>query len=376
MKIAFFHPYFAMGGVEKTNIRIAEYLIKKGHSVDFISLSFTEHFKEEIDELGICCITLKAKRAVMAIAELRRYMEQYSVVISCQNYANLIAILAKRGCPASTKLIVSERLHPDEFLYNGKQKKGKIILSLMRLLYRKADVVLANSKETAEAVSKITGCKVRCIYNPTLTGDYEGKANEPVEHPWFREDVPIIISVGRLAKEKGFDTLIKAFAKVNTKLDCRLVLVGDGEEKENLINLAKKLQVHEKIWMAGYDKNPYKYVKKASVFVLSSRFEGLPNTLIEALAVGAPCVATDCRSGPKEILLDGEGGILVKTDDNLEMADAILRVLQNPEQAKCMLEKAMSKLYRFTPDEVGKQYERILLDSVYGKCGDHQGNDK
>jgi glycosyltransferase involved in cell wall biosynthesis len=240
--------------------------------------------------------------------------------------------------------------------------------------------VLANSKETADEVTRLTGTKVTCIYNPTLTGNYKALAEEPVaqnpaiqnpetQHPatqklaaqdWFASNLPVIISTGRLAPEKGYDTLLKAFALVQQQIDCRLVIIGEGDQRIELENLAQTLAIADKVWMPGYDANPYKYVSKADVFVLSSRFEGLPNTLIEALAVGTPCVSTRCKSGPSEILLNGEGGFLVDVDDAEKMADAIVTVLQNPEKANAMLQKAQEKLDRFTPEVVGRKYLEVI----------------
>lgn len=376
-KIAFFHPYFSFGGVEKTNIRLSKYFREHGYEVDFLSLSFTDHFKKEMDDIGIRRITLRADRTIGAVPELKRYMvsqqqeTEQLYMISCQNFANIITALSIPKDRRKIKVILSERLHPAEFCYNGKEKKGRVILFFMKLLYKKADAVVANSKETAKEIARITGVETRAIYNPTLTENYEELAQEPVEQEWFQGELPIIISTGRLAYEKGYDTLIRAFDKVLQEMDCRLVIIGEGEKREELEELAKQLQINHKIWMPGYDANPYKYVSKADVFVLSSRFEGLPNTLIEALAVGTPCVSTRCRSGPKEILLGGEGGLLVDVENEEQMAKAIFETLSNREAAGRKLKKAQQMLYRFTPNEVGKQYEDLLLDTLHGKCRNH-----
>lgn len=365
-KIAFFHPYFAFGGVEKTNIRLSQYFRSLGYEVDFVSISFTEHFKEEINKLGIGMVKLDAKRTIQAIPALRRYMitqknscEQF-FFISCQNFANLIGVIAAPRNKKGLKLILSERLHPDEFKYNGKQKKGKIILALMKCLYKRADAVVANSKETAVEIERITGVKAKYIYNPTLTGNYKELAEEVVDQEWFTQENPIIISTGRLAYEKGYDTLIKAFEKVQQKIDCRLVIIGEGEERKTLEQLTERLNIADKVWMPGYDANPYKYVSKADVFVLSSRFEGLPNTLIEALAVGTPCVSTRCKSGPTEILLDGAGGLLVDVDEATELAEAILQVLLDKTLGKQLLSCAQNSLYRFENETVGEAYITLL----------------
>ena len=365
-KVTFFHPYFAFGGVEKTNLRLSKYLIGQGYEVDFIALSFSEHLRAEMNDLGIKQIELKAGRTLEAIPELKKYIKKerkkYRLTfISCQNYANLAAIFSWPKNRNGIKLIVSERLHPEEFKYNGKTKKGKIITTLMALYYKKADEIVANSQETADDLTKLTGKTAKCIYNPTLSDNYESMGNVKVDKDWFvTHDIPIIISVGRLALPKGFDTLIRAFNIVEKKMKARLVILGEGDKREELEGLIEELGLQDKVWLPGYIKNPYAYVKKADVFVLSSLFEGLPNVLIEALAMGIPCVSTKCKSGPKEILLNGKGGHLVDVGDAEKMAEAIIESLVNKEETIEMLQNAMGMLYRFTPEEVGKQYLEVI----------------
>ncbi len=376
-KVAFFHPYFRFGGVEKTNIRLAKYFIEHGYSVEFVSLGYTEHFVKEMDEIGISKVQLKATRTFFAIPQLKAYIKSQIqeakkqgkrfVLISCQNFANLCTVLAtpmdcRNGKCKNFKLILSERLHPAEFQYSGKGKKGKIILRLMRLLYKKADAVVANSRETAEEIERITGSPCRYIYNPTLTGDLQKLAEQEVNQEWLKKDCknPVVISVGRLSKEKGFDILIKAFSRIQKELDARLVIIGEGEERASLEELAESLGIKDKVWMPGYDENPYKYVSKADVFVLSSFFEGLPNTLIEALAVGTGCVATRCPSGPSEILLDGQGGLLVDVGDTEGLAMAIKEALKDDGAMQEKQRRAMEALHRFTPQEAGEKYLELI----------------
>lgn len=364
-KVTFFHPYFVFGGVEKTNLRLAKYLISQGYEVDFIALSFSIHLQKEIEELGIHQVELHAKRTLRAIPELKRYIaeerQKYELTfISCQNYANLVAIFSWPKNRDGIKLIVSERSQVDEFKYNGKAMKGKAIVKLMSWYYRRADVIVANSKETAEDLTSLTGKKAECIYNPTLSDNYEILASEAVEHPWFQSEIPVIIGVGRLALPKGFDTLIRAFAILQKKIDARLVILGEGDKREELNDMINELNLQNKVWMPGYEKNPYRFIKKSDLFVLSSLFEGLPNVLIEALALGVPCVSTRCKSGPREILLEGRGGYLVDVGNAQQMADAMEKALVDKKNTEQMLQTAMNMLYRFTPQEVGKQYLEVI----------------
>ena len=364
-KVAFFHPYFVFGGVEKTNLRLSKYLISQGYEVDFIALSFSEHLDSEIKELGIHKIELNAKRTLRAIPELKKYIKEERkkyilTFISCQNYANLVAIFSWPKNRSNIKLLVSERLHPEEFKYNGKMLKGKVIVKLMSWYYKRADAIIANSKETADDLTKLTGKTAEYIYNPTLSDNYEELANMPVNHPWFQSEIPVIIGVGRLALPKGFDTLIRAFAILQKKMDARLVILGEGDKREELNDMINELKLQNKVWMPGYEKNPYRFIKKSDLFVLSSLFEGLPNVLIEALALGVPCVSTRCKSGPREILLEGKGGYLVDVGNAQQMADAMEKALVDKKNTEHMLQTAMNMLYRFTPQEVGKQYLEVI----------------
>lgn len=364
-KIVFFHPYFSYGGVEKTNIRLAKFLIQKGYKVDFLVLSCTDHLMSYMEEIGINIIVLKANRTITSIYYIRKYLSKESkryktTFISCQNFANIIAIVSLFLYRKNIKLIISERNHPVEFEFRGKSIKSAAIMFLMKRLYRFSDVIVANSRETAEDLENIIGKRVEYIYNPTLTENYKKLSMEKITKEWFYEDIPIIISVGRLSKQKDFPTLIKAFKDVNNNLHCRLVILGEGEKRQELENLVRQLNIQDRVWMPGYEPNPYKYIKKSNVFVLSSLYEGLPNALIEALALKIACVSTDCKSGPKEILLNGSGGKLVNVSNYLEMSKAIQDIIKYPDEAMQMTERAYNQLYRFTPSQVGNRYIEVI----------------
>jgi glycosyltransferase involved in cell wall biosynthesis len=215
--------------------------------------------------------------------------------------------------------------------YNSKSFKTKVIPFLVKLLYSYADLVVAVSsgvKDDLKKFTKLPENKIKVIYNPVITQDIFIKAKEPFDHPWFAEDCPpVILGVGRLTKEKDFPTLLKAFVLVRKEIDSRLVILGEGEERKNLEKLAKELGIEEFLWMPGFVDNPYKFMSKASVFVLSSIYEGLPTVLIEALALGCQVVSTDCKSGPREILDDGKSGKLVPAGNYKELAHAIKEIL-------------------------------------------------
>lgn len=364
-KVIFFHPYFGDGGVERTNIRLSRYLMQHGYQIGFMSLCFKGQIIEEAKDCGIELIELRKRRTIQAVYAIRSYIakqkKKYQVyVISCQNYANIICWFSLIGQRKDLKLIFTERNNPISLQKYSISYKDFFLVWLMKRIYRYADQITAISEELAEDLSRLVNAPVACVYNPTFSENFEEKAREGIDEEWFMEDIPIILSVGRFERQKDFPTLIHAFEKVRQKKLCRLVLVGEGTKRKELEELVDKLGLVQDVKFIAFDRNPYKYMSRATVFVVSSIYEGLCNTVIEATALHIPCVVTDCKSGPKEILLYGKGGKVVQTENVGEMAEAIEWVLENKTKADAMAELAYQQLSRFTADEVGKKYQDIL----------------
>lgn len=364
-KIIFFHPYFGDGGVERTNIRLSRYFIKQGYIVEFLSLFFAGKIVEEAREAGVHLVELKNERTLSAVFSVRKHIKEekknYHVsVISCQNYANIVMWFSLIGIRKGLKLIFAERNSPASLMEYSISKKDKLILWMMKKVYRYADAVTANSQDSADDLSQLVHTAVTCIYNPTFSENFEEKSREKVEEQWFYEDMSVILAVGRLERQKDFSTLIKAFAIVRAKYDCRMVIVGEGSERSKLEELIQELNLTKDVHFAGFQKNPYKYMSKAEFLVSSSIYEGLCNTLIEAIALKCPCVATNCKSGTREILLDGKGGKLVKVGDVNEMAEAMIWTLENRDEARGLMQQAYQQLHRFTEEEAGRKYLDVI----------------
>jgi glycosyltransferase involved in cell wall biosynthesis len=170
----------------------------------------------------------------------------------------------------------------------------------------------------------------------------------------------LVLAVGRLTYQKDFSTLLRAFATVREKMDARLVILGDGPDRRNLESLATKLDIENHVDFPGYVDNPYPYLKRADLFVLSSRYEGLPNVLIEAQICGAPIVSTDCPTGPDEILMKGRAGVLVPVGDAASMAVAMSDVLCDQSLARGFVESGQEELHRFTPEACYNAYMRLI----------------
>lgn len=367
-KVIFFHPYFRNGGVERTNTRVGKYLTKLGYEVVFLSLSFEGEIQNEAKNAGIQLVSLQSKRTVFAVGKIRKYIREqkkdaFVHLICCQNFASILAFFSLLGERKNIQLIFAERNDPI-YLQMSKSLKDKLILFGIEKIYKKADLVTGNSKELAEDLSKVAKCPVRSVYNPTYSEAFLELSKEPVYDKWFTEDIPIVLAVGRLEKQKDYELLIEAFALVRAKIVSRLVIVGEGSQKEMLLAKVAELGLNTCVKFLDFDANPYKYMARADVFVVSSKYEGLCNTLIEATAVRTPCVATECKSGTREILLDGKGGKLSPVGDAYALAKSIVWVLENPKDADRLMEVAYKNLDRFDERIVGEQYISLLKGEI------------
>jgi glycosyltransferase involved in cell wall biosynthesis len=200
----------------------------------------------------------------------------------------------------------------------------------MRWTYPYADAVVAVSGGVADDLSRtirLARDRIRVIYNPVLTREMLEMSHDEVEYPWIGAGKPVILAVGRLVEQKDFPTLVRAFAKVRRDRDAYLVILGEGEERAHIEQIARELGLQESVFMPGFVSNPYACMRQATILALPSRWEGFGNVVVEAMACGTPVVASDCRSGPAEILEDGKWGELFPVGDSNAMAAAILRVL-------------------------------------------------
>jgi glycosyltransferase involved in cell wall biosynthesis len=231
---------------------------------------------------------------------------------------------------------------------------------LVPLLYPRASQIIAVSDGVADDLSRFSGVernRIDVVQNPVVTPELAALADEPVDHPWFSPgEPPVILGVGRLSDQKDFATLLRAFALVRAKRPARLVILGEGGYRAELEQLVTQLGIGADVDLPGFAGNPFSYMSKASLFVLSSKFEGLPGALIEAMACGTPVVATDCPSGPREILEDGSLGGLVPVGDPESLAAAIGHALDQPTPPGRLRAKAAE----YTVDRAVSRYLALL----------------
>ncbi len=202
------------------------------------------------------------------------------------------------------------------------------------------------------------------IYNPLDVRKIQDLSQEPVTHPWFAAQVPIFLFVGRLVKFKGVDILLNALKIANSEKPARLLVVGEGEEKGALQELAKALHVEDKVDFIGATPNPFSYMSKVTALVLPSLVEGLANVILEALTCGCPVISTDCLSGPAEILQGGQYGVLVPPADEEALAAAMLKLLQDHELRTKLAELGPQRAKDFDAPKIVKQYEQLIMEVV------------
>lgn len=362
-RVAFFTPSLEAGGAERVVLSLANAMNQAGYKVDVVMAQAKGVLLPQIPP-GVTAVDLCSTRVVSALTGLIRYMNrsQPEVLIAAQTHANLTALLARRFSGVATKVIVTEHSTLSRITALSLNKRGQLLPLLAASLYRWADAIVAVSKGVAidlAAVTRIPVERIRVIYNPLVTPDLLAKKNASLAHPWFGKKMPpVILSVGRLTAAKDFPTLIRAFDRVRRYLPAKLLILGEGEERAHLERLIGELELNELVHIPGYVENPYPYMSRANVFVLSSKIEGLPSVLVEAMACGAPVIATDCPSGPSEILEQGRYGRLVPVGDADSLAKAVVEVLSLPPDVQQARERAMD----FSLERSAAQYSDLISE--------------
>ncbi len=382
VKVLFVIPNFWMGGAERVLSVLLEHLDRNKIQPFCIVYDLRRTYKVP-EDVKMHCLNLpgtdsKFKKIVYTlkrIIKIKRIIkkEEPDIVFSFLHKVNLLTIftmllayiLKNKG---KTKLFISERTTISVHLKKCKRGYREITKFLIKHFYPMADKVIANSlgiKEDLIMNFNFSEGKIDVIYNPVDIAEIDKLSQEEVvEHPWFQEDIPVIINVGSLNIPKAQSYLLKAFKLVRDKVRSRLVILGEGEKEYELKQLAEDLRITDDVAFLGFQGNPFKFVRKSSVFVLSSIYEGFPNVLIEAMACGVPVVSTRCPSGPAEIITDSVNGFLVPVKDEVKLAEAILQIITNPDMAASMAYEAKISVAKFDVKTAIKEYEKLLISCV------------
>jgi glycosyltransferase involved in cell wall biosynthesis len=328
------------GGAQRAVAKLAAGLVQQGHSVDLVLAHARGPYLAELPP-AVRVVDLEVSRMATAVVPLARYLrrERPDVVFSVLDYVNVVSVAARMLSRIEVRLVVSERNTLSTAVANAARRRTRLMPLLVRWAYPRADAVVAVSQGVAEDLVNgfgIDRSRVHVLNNPVVTPETQRMRQEPARHPWLRDPtVPVVLAVGRLVPQKDFATLLDAFALVRKEREARLVVLGEGPLRPELESAVRRLGLRDDVDLAGFDANPYAAMAAASAFVLSSRWEGSPGVLIEALSCGTPVVATDCPSGPRQILDDGRFGRLVPVGDASSMAAGLVDALDGRVPRGC-----------------------------------------
>lgn len=338
LRLAILVTDFGDGGVERMLVNLARGTAENGIAVDFLVKEKNLPYLPELPE-RVRLTELRSSVAGGLLAELVAYLQASSpqVMLSAKGDDDRLAVQARARAGSATRVALRTGTHlSGRLAARGRNPLRRWIeLRRIRQLYAQADCVICVSQGVADDLACITGLDrhvIRVLHNPVVTPELLALARASVEHPWFSGEhgPPVVLGAGGLRRQKNFALLLRAFAALRRRQPCRLIILGEGRQRGELLQLAGELGIGEDVSLPGFAVNPYAYMARAALFVLSSQWEGSPNVVTEALAVGTPVVATDCPSGPREILAGGRYGELVPVGDVEALTSAMQRSLNHP----------------------------------------------
>jgi len=339
-KIIIYIPNLSGGGTERFYYQLANFLSKfQEYSLTYF-YSVDLKNKKNLIHKDIKFRKTLASKSIFAFLEIIffTWTSKYSLILTAQNHPNVLFSLFRFLIPKRTKLIISERAFTELALVDSKKITSKLINLLIPLSYRNADYIHCLTNRIANHMAtkyKLPKKKLVVIPNFVDVSSIEKSANEEVvlknKDRWFLKS-PYIISIGRLHNQKGYKFLLVSFSKIANKIPHNLIILGEGSLLNDLMMQVKELNLEKRVIFPGFVKNPYPLLKRSQLFVLSSLYEGMPNVLLEAIALNVPIVSSDCPSGPKEILGERYKELLYQPKDTVSLSKLILKQINNPKK--------------------------------------------
>jgi glycosyltransferase involved in cell wall biosynthesis len=365
IKILFISANLKQGGAERVLATILQHLDKTRFESTLILFQDFREYQIPEDTKVICLRQQGWWDYPFLIWKLSRLFNELKpdVVLGFLTYMNVLSSLAKKLSLAHFSLVLCDHSMP---VYHIKQSKNPLETLFIKWMpywfYRHADMIICVSRASAIEINKIFKVpfdRIKIIYNPIDVDYILALSNQTVEHPWFTQNIPIIISVGRLTKVKGYPYLLRAFKQIITKHPARLVILGKGEEEEKLKKLALKLEIDQSVAFLGSQTNPFKYMSRSKILVLPSLSEALPMVLLEAMACGVPIVSTS-TPGSSELITQGINGLLVPVGDENSLAESIINILTHKTDANLLVQSGKKKINSFLIDNMIKEYEQTF----------------
>lgn len=369
-KVAYFGPMYGVDGVGHLCSDVGKALSHGGFDVDFLVDGTYPSDNPLKKRLRNKCSVNRLTAAIpkerghnlryysMLFWGLSAYLrnQERVTLLSNETKYNILSVWASTLTDTRVYLVLVEH----RLLRPRITGARRVLPPLIRTHYPWADCVVSVSNDvTNELISDYGLAENLCttIPNPVDTDRVAAEAEESVDHPWFSEDIPLIVGVGRLIRLKQFSVLLQAFGRVKRQIDARLVLIGDGSRRKALMKQVSELGLQNYVDFLGFVDNPYKYMHRADLLAHPSQHEGFGLVLVEALACGTPVVATDCPGGPSDILASGEYGVLVDIGSQQKLADAIVSVLADPLDSARLIERAKD----FDVDSIATRYKSAIF---------------
>ncbi|MEX2362118.1 MAG: glycosyltransferase [Balneolaceae bacterium] len=350
------------GGVQKRTLRLISGILKfsKAFNLTLIVNEKEGDLFESIHENVNLIILQNRSRTTSPIKQLHHIFRNKApdIVVTCMGQDFIKAFFANTFVKKNIKFVIIQAV--PVYLPGVTFVRNVVRKITTQFFYRFADEIICVSHDVRKSLSSL-GKKAKVIYNPVVEDSIGSLSSKPVTHSFFNKQNKVLISVGRLHLQKDYPTLIKAFSiakKKFTKSPLKLMILGEGEKRKVIEEEINRYSLENDVTLLGYVANPFPYVKKADLFVMSSLWEGLPSALIEALALGTQVVSTDCKAGPREILENGKFGSLVEVGDAEQLAEGILSELEIKRNEDLLLKRGSE----FSVTESVRKYENLFLE--------------
>lgn len=360
-RLAVLISFSGEGGVERMVLNLVEGFAARGIGVDLLAIRADSAHLGSLPP-GVTLIDLGVRHSGLAVLPLARYLRRArpAALLVAKDRAIRAAVAARALAGVRCRIVGRLGTNLSAALEDRAGLARWLRVAPMRLFYPAVDHVVCVSEGVMDDTARLTGLppeRLSVVRNPVVTPRLTALAAEAVDHPWAQDrSVPLVLGAGRLTEQKDFPTLVRAFARLRASRPARLVILGEGRGRGRLEALAAELGVVEDVALPGFTPNPYAWMARARLFVLSSAWEGSPNVLTEALALGVPSVATDCPSGPREILAGGRWGPLVPVGDAEALAAAMAATLDAPQGPE-VLRAAVAE---YTRDAAAAAYLAVL----------------
>ncbi|MBA4741623.1 MAG: glycosyltransferase [Azoarcus sp.] len=345
-RLAVLVSFSGEGGVERMMLNLVEAIVARGIEVDLLAIRADSAHLAALPD-GVRRIDLGVRHSLSSVRPLARYLrdERPEAMLIAKDRAIRAAVLARSLARVPCRIVGRLGTNLSAALEGRPALTRWLRTAPMRPLYAGVEHVVCVSAgvlDDTAALTRLPRSRLSVVPNPVVTPRLALLARATPEPPLpagsGRFGMPLIVGAGRLTEQKDFATLIRAFALLRRTRPARLAILGDGRDRAALLALARSLDVADDLVLPGFLPNPWAWMARAQLFVLSSRWEGSPNVLTEALALGVPAVATDCPSGPRELLRDGAIGPLVSVGNAPELAAAMAATLDRPPPAHTLRE--------------------------------------